>query len=399
MPIPCNDDTPRTDIAILGAGPTGLALATALAGSPFSVTLIDAGDATRADHDPRALALSEGSRLLLQRFGAWPGNATAISAIEVTQADGPGRTTLRADEEHLPALGWVCRYGELVRSLQEGLANSRKSRPGAAVLPTVQQRWNTRITAQTPVIGPPLGTGLRLTFSDGSALLCRLLVHAEGAQENDGIVSDYQQQAIVCTAKPAEGHGQTAHERFTPEGPLALLPLGDDYAVVLTANQEQHASLLALDDCAFSKHLSERLGGAICFEQVGPRAAFPLKLRLRKHLTQGREVWIGNAAQTLHPVSGQGFNLALRDAWTLADTLRPCTTPFALREHELRAWSRRRQLDRMGSVALTDGLVRLFSNDLMPLRLVRGLGLTLFDQLPGAKHFLARRMIYGARGW
>jgi 2-octaprenyl-6-methoxyphenol hydroxylase len=385
---------PVTDIAILGAGPTGLALACALRGGPFRVTLIDAADAGRHAADPRALALSEGSRHLLARLGAWPSgerSPTAIDTIRVSQQGGPGETHLRASEERVAALGYVTAYRDLVAALLARLAADGD--------PDCEIRWATRVTGSQHVDGPPVGRGRKLELSDGRALFARLVVHAEGASDDGAFVADYDQCAMVCEATPETPHENTAQERFTPDGPLALLPLGAAYSVVCVVPAEKRDAMMGLDDSGFAALLAKKMEGRISFTAVTPRAAFPLRLRLRKRLAEGREVWIGNAAQTLHPVSGQGFNLALRDAWTLADRVLEARDASALRDHEFAAWARGRQADRLGGAAFTDGIVRIFSNDLAPMAAARGAGLALLDRLPFARHFVARRMIYGARGW
>ena len=200
---------------------------------------------------------------------------------------------------------------------------------------------------------------------------------------------------------PATPHGNRAWERFTPDGPLALLPVGQDYSVVFTVPPEKAERLLALDDAEFLAALRTQFGTRLDFVHAGPRAAYPLALRVRKQLVQPRQVWIGNAAQTLHPVSGQGFNLGLRDAWELAEKLLDGLEQFPDAGHPtaLAAYARGRQTDRRGSMAFTDGIVRLFSNDIPPLRLARGLGLLALDLAPPLRHFVAKRMIWGARAW
>jgi 2-octaprenyl-6-methoxyphenol hydroxylase len=162
---------------------------------------------------------------------------------------------------------------------------------------------------------------------------------------------------------------------------------------------EKASELLQLDEEHFLAALRAPFGGRVDFVGSGPRASFPLALRIRQQLSAPRQVWIGNAAQSLHPVSGQGFNLGLRDAWELAEILLTNASSDAGEEATLAAYARRRRIDRSGSMAFTDGLVRVFSNDLAPLRVARGLGLLTLDLLPPLRHFVARRMIWGARAW
>jgi 2-octaprenyl-6-methoxyphenol hydroxylase len=383
---------PAAAACIVGAGPTGLSLGLALSqhlGSQDQIVVLDAGSSTRGNDDPRALALSYGSRMLLERLGAWPGDAaTAIRDIHVSQEDGFGVTRLHADEFQLPALGYVVRYGELLQAL----------RAAAARQPNLRLCYDARLAPERT--NEASTDALTVALHDGSRLATRLLAHAEGAQETDDTHSlEYRQTAIVCEATPNEGHRHLAWERFTPDGPLALLPLGDRYAVILSVPAARTDEFLALDDGAFSSELSRRLDGRVRFTQVSQRLAFPLKLRWRTALHSSREVWLGNAAQTLHPVSGQGFNLALRDAWTLAETWGGAHGDAAAESTALRRWARARQLDRLGGAGFTDGVVRLFSNRARTLRVARGIGLVALNLLPAGRAFIARRMIFGARAW
>jgi len=406
-----------TDIAILGAGPTGLALALALRDGPWRVTVFDGAPAGQpAAADPRALALSEGTRQLLGRLDAWPA-ATVIRDIDISQQHGRTTTGLHATELGLDALGHVVRHGELMKVLRDRAAATgvaiESGRRASAIDPVTPER-----TAGSAATASAAGaTDFRtIHFDDGAAVRARLVVHAEGTHDQASWQCDYAQAAIVCEVTPTVPHRQLAWERFTPDGPLALLPLDDRYAVVRVVPTARRAELLALDDAGFAAHLADSLGGRLAFSSVGPRSAFPLALRLRRALQREREVWIGNAAQTLHPVSGQGFNLGLRDAWTLAETLlvaadktrhqppnhlqkNSANAAFDPAHAALSAWARARQPDRYATAAFTDGIVRLFSNDLAPLRQARELGLDVLNGLPGLRNFVARRMIWGARGW
>lgn len=223
---------------------------------------------------------------------------------------------------------------------------------------------------------------------------------------------DYGQHALIADIGVAGGHRHTAFERFTPQGPVALLPKGDGYALVHVARPETTDELLALDDKAYLARLQAHIGGRARLTSVGPRQRYPLVLRYRRSTIAQRIVWLGNAAQTLHPVAGQGFNLALRDVWALAETLlhardeamqrsaNSAGAPFdAGAPHILATYASGRGLDRLGTIRFTDTLVRVFSNDFAPLRHARGAALFALELLPPLRNFIARRMLFGARAW
>ena len=379
--------TLATDIVIIGAGPVGMTLALALAASPLRVLLLDRQAGGAWASDPRALALSHGSRQLLERLDAWnPAAGTAIKSIHVSQRGGFGRARITAEDYAIPALGYVMRYRDLLNTLHARLCAQQLIAPcTVADIETDAHGATLTVTAQ----------------GETRRVACRLVVHAEGTpgDDPDVTVRDYGQHAIVCEVRPAAPHGNQAWERFTPDGPLALLPVGPDYAVVFTVAPEKAARILALDDADVLAVLNAQFGSRVRLVATGRRASFPLALRLRRRLSAERQVWLGNTAQTLHPVSGQGFNLGLRDAWELAETLLEHSQNDPGQAAPLAAYARGRQPDRLGSAVFTDAIVRLFSNDMPPLRALRGLGLLALDLAPPLRHFVARRMIWGARAW
>lgn len=372
------------DILIVGAGPVGMALTAALAGSAQRVLLVDSRQRGWAT-DPRALALSQGSRQLLERLDAWQATAgTAIRQIHVSQRGGFGRTLISSEDYGLPALGYVMRYRDLAAGLSARIPPEQRIE-----LCTVDKIETEEHVATVTVTH----------LGEKRTIKTKLIVHAEGTPDRgpDIRIRDYHQHAIVAEVRPATGHHNRAWERFTPDGPLALLPLDRDYSTVFTVPPGKAARLLALDDEAFLAALRDQFGQRLDFIATGPRIGFPLTLRYRTQLVQHRQVWIGNTAQTLHPVSGQGLNLGLRDAWELAESLfdrADAGDPSALK-----AYARGRQIDRRGSMAFTDGIVRLFSNNVAPLNLVRGVGLLALDLCPPLRNFVAKRMIWGARAW
>ncbi|UCV07520.1 FAD-dependent monooxygenase [Dechloromonas denitrificans] len=371
------------DILIIGAGPVGMTLHLALAAGGQPSLLLDRNSPNSAQDDPRALALAHGARQLLEQINAWPARAaTPIETIHVSQKDGFGRTLINRTDYALPALGYVVRYRDLAAALAGQLAPTARL-DGVEVLAI--EPGDGHVTVSIRQAG-----SLR-------TLRTKLLVHAEGTPGDDPAVtvSDYDQHAVIAEITPQPGHNHCAWERFTPDGPLALLPLGNEYSVVFTLPPAKADAVMAMDDSAFTAALQKQFGQRLRFAQPGPRSRFPLALRLRDTLVEGHEVWIGNTAQTLHPVSGQGFNLGIRDAWQLAETL----LNNGLDQASLAAYAASRRLDRRGSALFTDRIVRAFSNDCGPLKLARGLGLLALDLCPPARHFVAKRMIWGARAW
>ncbi|MEK6592218.1 MAG: FAD-dependent monooxygenase [Pseudomonadota bacterium] len=380
-----------TDVAIIGGGPVGAALAAALAGSGLDVALLEARAAEQRVSDPRPLALSYGSRLILERLGMWSnlGAPTAIARIHVSQQGGFGRVTLSAQEARLPALGYVIDYERLHEVLE-------------AALPRDASRY---LTGVKVVAIRDAGQHSVVEFTLAGiekSLIARLVVVADGGAIESGSAIktvDYQQSALTSRVCTERAHGNAAFERFTCAGPLALLPAGDGFALVWTAGHDHAQQLCELAPAEFlaqlQRHFGRRLGA---FTTVGARAVFPLRLRCAVDIARAHMVLIGNAAQTLHPVAGQGFNLGLRDAWELAEEIRRCSRDAIGSASMLAAYGARRRLDRGGGVWFTDSLVRLFSNDIAPLKMVRGAGLALLSCLPPARDFVVRRMIFGARG-
>ena len=369
-------ELPKVDVAIAGGGPVGSALALALSGSEVSFARIT-DESGSAD---RPIALSHGSRLILERLDAWRALAcTPIQTIHVSQ-QGFGRTVMRCTDYGLPALGYVTAYSELLA----------------------------RLTARTPAVSGSLAgwdhaedeVVLRLTVGKGEARLrARLLVLADGGLNRaaDHVV-DYRQRAVVAEVLAERAPAGTAWERFTAEGPLALLPFRDRNALVWSVSPGTAVDLCKLPEAEFLARLRRAFGARLGeFRASGPRASFPLALRRSAVRPSPRVLAVGNAAQALHPVAGQGFNLGLRDAWELARMLLDASEEEVGTPRFLASYERSRRLDRYAGIGFTDFLVRVFSNSLPPLALARGAGLAMLDVLPPARNFLVRRMIFGAR--
>lgn len=377
--------TETADVVIVGGGPVGSALALALRPTGWRVVLLEARTAAAADSRP--LALSYGTRLILERLGVWPAlaaNATPIRHIHVSQQGGFGRVALEAAEAGLPELGYVIDYSALARALAGAAeASAADCRIGARV-----DAWQGGQNAQ-----------VQYEMNGRSQVLTApLIVVADGSGVADTDVVDYQQCAVTARVVSEHPHNNRAYERFTPHGPLALLPDGAGWALVWTTSPTRAQVLCELDSKQFLAELRAEFGARVGdFIEVSGRASYPLKLRRAPRTPLDHAVLIGNASQTLHPVAGQGFNLGLRDAWELAEHAAG-STDLPGSAAWLKGYHARRNVDRGGGIGMTHTLVQLFSNDLPPLRLARGLGLTLLGCVPPLKNFLVRRMTFGARG-
>ena len=341
----------EVDVLIRGAGPVGCALALALRGGALRVALYDPALSLPAF---RPLALSYATRLIFERLGVWSAiAATPIERILVTQAGSFGRARIEAGDAGVPALGYVAEYADVVAAL-------RKEASGLMV---------------------------------GTEPPARCVVHAEGASE-DVRGKRYAQDALVALVQTQPRAGSTAFERFTPEGPLALLPHAGRYALVWSMHPERAAVIAAASDAEFLSELASVAGPALGMPvAVQWRSRQELSLKVRAARVQADQVYIGNAAQSLHPVAGQGLNLGLRDAWDLATSLRkgPSDLPGALAR-----FAARRRLDATATIRVTDFLAAGFAGSNPLLRAARGVALTALDVFPAPRRFFARRMIFGA---
>jgi 2-octaprenyl-6-methoxyphenol hydroxylase len=344
------------EVSVLGAGPVGCVLALLLQAAGRSVCIVEKrGSPGRPPFRP--IALSHASRLILERIGAWHAlEPTPIGTIHISQQGAFGRTCLSAADAGVPALGYVVEYGVLLSAL---LNRAKEERI-------------------------PVETG------SGEA---SLVVHAEGTAETQKEKS-YGQEAIVALVTTSPAADVTAWERFTPEGPLALLPLGGRYGAVWGMHPGRAQALGEASEADFLQALAGAFGArAGDFVAAGERVRVPLALRVRPSRIGEREAFIGNAAQMLHPVAGQGLNLGLRDAWDLAQVLRDAQDPGDARV--LRRFSTLRRMDAMASVRVTDFLAGAFLGANPFGAMMRGFGLTALDICLPARRFFARRMIFG----
>ena len=402
--------TTTFDIAICGAGPVGMVLAALLARrgvAPQRIGLLDAKTLAQASLDPRVIALSHGSRQILEEIDAWPIEATPIHQIHVSRRGQFGRSLIDRSEHHVPALGYVTRYGALVTALgavceRHGVATLRPAR----VLSCAEQADGLVLRIEQDGVGA-LHAGnrngpreLHAGEQDGPRELhAGIVVQAEGGlfgaqpDRERALQRDYRQTALIAQVRTSAPIAHRAYERFTEQGPLALLPLGDEYSLVWCVRPDTAQALLALDDAAFLAKLGAAFGTRLGhFTRAGPRAAYPLGLNADAHAgASARSVAIGNAAQTLHPVAGQGLNLGLRDAAVLARLLAQGATPAMLAR-----FTALRQPDRAATVRLTDTMARIFANE-SPTQALLGMSLGLIDMVSPARHLLAELMLYGRR--
>ena len=378
-------------IVIVGGGPVGSVLALALQQQGTAFTLLEARAKGASHQDTRALALSYGSRLILEKLGVWDAvaaKATAINTIHISQRGGLGRTKLNAADHNMPAIGYVLPYGALTQALD-------------AVLDTANILYEAEATEIKT-----LKDVSEVTFTlnnQSQTLQSSLLIVADGGRslgEIEGIkkeTKEYGHNALVSKVTADLPHNHIAYERFTPTGPMALLPNGEaGFSLVWTGEKASIDALLQLDDATFLAQLHAVFGDRVGqFLSVEKRITFPLKLSTLKPSSARHLAVIGNAAQTMHPVAGQGFNVGMRDAWVLADLI-ISTPPKDLGDAQMLAsYNKLRQRDTRGGILFTDLLVNVFSNDVIGLGAIRGVGLGLLELIKPAKKMLVSKMSFG----
>lgn len=386
------------DIAVVGGGLVGASLACALEASGLSVCQVEA--APRAPGpvpggDDRNLALARASVNALQALGVWrhlASPAAPIRHVHVSSRGDFGAVRLAAERYRLDAFGAVLPARQLGAALEARLGELRDT---TLVRPARVQR----------VECTDDGVRLLLATADGERTLrARLLVAADGTRSQLrtqlGIAAeqhDYQQTLFVASVALARPHADTAYERFTPDGPVALLPLpGNRAGSVLTVRSEDASAVAALDEGGYRELLHQRFGWRLGrFGEIGARHAHPMALLRARRLVARRAVLVGNAAQTLHPVGAQGFNLGLRDALTLAEELRALRGGDPGAAALLQRYALRRADDRERTIAFSDGLAHAFRSEALPVRLLRSLGLVALDRVPG----LASGLVAGAMGF
>lgn len=379
------------DILIQGGGPVGIACAAwCLQKFPeASMLLVDRNPQEDVDltaADSRGIALSHGSKLLLDTINAWPSECADIHSVHVSQAGRFGRALMTREELKQEALGHIVRYRDIHITLRHALRILQAHSPNFVWMHTD-------------------------ATEDLSKIEAKCIVHAEGGlfKNQDWVETgrDYEQSALVGLVEVENAPPHQAWERFTSQGPLAVLPshYGPHILNLVWCGSPQSSNQrLKLSDDEFLKSLQTEFGSRIGqFLKIQNRRLYELGLNYRKEINQGNEVWIGNAAQTLHPVAGQGLNLGLRDAYLLSEKLSSLFSQSdsakssAAIQMALEEYAQSRKADRTATIGLTDFMARVFTSKLMPIVLARGMALSGLQWLPPIKTALARQMMFGRR--
>lgn len=387
-----NTQIQHAGIAIVGGGPVGALAALLLASAGHRVVLLEARQQGTPVHDARALALSWASRLHLQSVGAWPDDlpASVIDTVHVSQQGRWGRTVIHAEDSGLPHLGHVVDYPLLSAALERQL-----------IAAGVQVQWGTRVVKLQR-----LGAYVVLDYQNAKgsgSLTTRLAVLADGGALLEQLPGcrtrqyDYRQSAVLAQVRTAEAARGVAYERFSRFGPLAMLPHGDGFTLVWICSPAEAEALCQLDEAARCQALQQAFGErqGLILSMSAP-VSYPLRMRQVRQVVQGRVLLIGNAAQALHPVAGQGLNLGIRDAVALAAAVGCEGDPGDAARLAAYAGARRR--DSRAVVGFTHGLIQVFASGLPLSGMVRGLGMNMLDLLPPLRRRFAEHLVFGLEG-
>jgi 2-polyprenyl-6-methoxyphenol 4-hydroxylase len=401
---PNSSTTSEVDIAIVGGGMVGANLALLLSSLNLgwgikvieAFPMTSATDGLQPSFDARSTALSHSSREVFEILDLWSTlspRLAEIKEVHVSDRGHIGNTRLKASEQNLPALGYVVENQWL----------------GSVLMTALQQAPNVDIVAPAQVSSvKPVRGGIQLSLSGAEVntnLHAKLLVVADGAQSCtreilgiDATTRDYGQVAVIANISLQLDHGGVAYERFTDSGPMAMLPLqsvGEEHrsALVWTLPPDRAAEMMAVPDEAFLSELQDRFGHRLGqFQRVGSRHSYPIRLITSNEQVRSHVVVVGNAAHSLHPVAGQGFNLALRDVAVLVNELaKNASRGVALGDLAvLQGYLNQQQADQQQTILLSDLLPKVFGIDASPVALARNLGLLALDTVPLLRHQFAR---------
>lgn len=383
------------DVVIAGGAMAGMTLALAinkLSSQPLSIAVVEPFLVDHQSHpgfDSRSIALSYGTVNILKSLDLWSDIApvaTAIEHIHVSDRSHAGMTEIDKDELGVESLGYVVELADVGRIYHH---KAQQDENVELICPASVSKVDRSIEDVT------------VHLDNGEQISAKLLVAADGALstccQQVGLAlseHDFDQVAVIANISTQKEHQGRAYERFTSSGPVALLPMSEDrMSLVWCLRPEQAERVMALDESAFLAELQTAFGWRLGkLEQVGQRASYPLLLRYRQQNVSHRFAVVGNAAQTLHPIAGQGFNLGIRDVASLAEEI--ALSPQDPGSYEvLSRFKQRRMEDRQATISLTSSLVHLFSNDYLSLRIGRNLGLAAMDNLPPLKAPLLSRTL------
>ena len=383
----------NSEYLIVGAGPVGLVFSLFLAKHNQNSHLLESRKKNDSHSDGRALALSYGTKLILEDLGIWSSLEKKISEIKdihTSQKNSFGRTLLSASQYNLPALGYIVSYGALSKVLEEAVNQS----------PKIKITYEFEVSA----IKNEKDRSILYGGNKDLAIEAPLLVLADGGKNTTDLIEDlkkketsYNHTALVTKVTSEIPPNKIAYERFTSMGPIALLPNGPkEFSLVWTGKDEDIQALAKAPKKLFLEKLHEHFGDRVGkFLDSDNFITFPLKKIILEEFPKNRMVVIGNSAQTMHPVAGQGFNTGIRDAYDLSKLINESEPSQVGSECFINQYYALRKSETKKTLFFTDSLVNIFSNDLVGLSLTRGISLSLLDNLKPAKNFLVDKMSFG----
>ncbi|MSQ80670.1 MAG: 2-octaprenyl-6-methoxyphenyl hydroxylase [Candidatus Methylopumilus sp.] len=383
----------KPEYLIVGAGPVGLILSLLLAKQNKSSHLLELRKKNDAHSDRRALALSYGTKIILENLGIWgllKKKVTEIESIHTSQKNSFGRTLLSAHEYNLPALGYVVSYGDLSKALENEINKySLIKITYEFEVSTIKNDKNKSILYGLNK-DLPIET-LLLILADGGKNTADLI---QGLKRKE---TSYNHTALVTKVISEIPPNKVAYERFTSMGPIALLPNGPkEFSLVWTGEDSVINGLAKTTKDMFLKKLHEHFGERVGeFVDCDKFITFPLKKITLEEFPKSHMVIIGNSAQTMHPVAGQGFNTGIRDAYELSKLINESELSYVGSEAFINQYYVSRQLETKKTLFFTDSLINIFSNDLVGLSAVRGISLSLLDNFQPIKNFLVTKMSFG----
>ncbi|MDW3095663.1 MAG: 2-octaprenyl-6-methoxyphenyl hydroxylase [Gammaproteobacteria bacterium] len=382
------------DIVIVGGGLVGMSLAVALANNPCSVLLLEQNQAAPLHAnvlDLRTTGMTRSSEQMFIQAGIWremASAATAIERLDISEQGNFGGARIDANQHGISPIGYMMPNHHLIKTLSDRVAQLKNVTvlSPASLVSAQENSAGYDLTVNFDSEQLSIATSL-LVGADGGNSMVRSLLNIAAEHK------DYEQSAIITNVRTQNQHHNIAYERFTQHGPLAVLPIQDGYcALIWTQAKANVDEYLQMNDEEFLQSLQKAFGYRLGkFLEVGKRSAYPLSLTTSNELTRPHAVLIGNAAQTVHPVAAQGFNLGLRDVHTLVHMLteigfKPEHFPVMLNEYE-----QKRMPDRDHVIKLTDGLTRLFAPQIWPAKVLRSIGVRIISSLPAVQRGVLRR--------